>query len=132
MHPGRLLGPRAIAIATAIAASGCTVTAPLLGAGPARAGDVRLLDDALTAARVAGYRPIEIDPEHGRFVVIAHSDQSGRTRFGIQCFQDGFLSVVPRGPTIDPEGRRFRMPAGLREEYAALAQDLDHVTRVRP
>ena len=63
------LGSAALLFCPAVAfAPGCgAVPAPVLGTGRVTAGDATILDDALSAARTAGYRPVDVTPESGRF-----------------------------------------------------------------
>lgn len=104
---------------------------PVLGAGPFEDADAALLDDALTAARTAGYRPTAIEREHGRFEVVARSDGRGATRFVVQCFADGWISIVARGPRVREEADgRFSMPSAVRTEYTALAEEIDRTVTV--
>jgi hypothetical protein len=113
------------ALLTAVAlllAGGCAVPVTILGAGPLAADDPMILDYALLAVRNEGYRPIELDPNAGRFEV---ESRSGRARFVVQCFADGWISIVPVGPGIDREGDRFSMSRSLRDEYGHLAAAID-------
>ena len=122
-----------IASALLIGASigGCGgVPAPPLGAGPIDRVEGGIFEETLIAVRTAGYRPIDIEAESGRFVVIARSDSQGATRFVVQCFRDGWISVVPSGPGVTEAGGRYSMPRAIRTEYARLAEEIDQAMTV--
>lgn len=133
-----MITPRAargllLALATALATvCACTVSAPILGAGPARPGDTWLFEDALRGARAAGYHPVAADAEAGSFELVARGDRSGATHFVVQCFSDGWVSIVVAGPGVERAGERFRMSPALRDEYAHLAQEIDGAVPVWP
>lgn len=107
--------------------SGCrTARAPILGSGPLGTVDGTLFEDVIFAAESAGYRPIELEPAAGRFAVVARSDGRGGTRFVVQCFADGWVSITPTGPGIEMlDDGRLEMPTRVRDEYAALAEEVD-------
>jgi hypothetical protein len=116
-----------------LACSACgAVTTQVLAAGPGTAGDPHLLDDAIRGAHMAGYQAMRIDAERGRFEVVARSDRSGLTRFTIQCFREGWVTIVPSdGPVTRVEGA-IRVPARLRDEHGRLAAEIQRMIEVRP
>ncbi len=107
-------------------------TVPVLGAGPGRAGDPSILDDAIRGAQQAGYQPLRIDADRGRFVLISRADRSGLTRFEVQCFAEGWISIVPTDGTVERDEEHIRAPAGVRAEYLRLAAEISRVIAVRP
>jgi hypothetical protein len=116
-----------------LGAAGCNVVpSHVLGAGPVSPGDPRLLDDVILAVRGAGYRPLELEPESGRFELVAQSDRRGETRFVVQCFSDGWVSILPVGPGVTESDGHLSMPRALRNEYGALAEAIDEGLVVMP
>lgn len=114
----------ALAGAAVTLVSACTVSTPILGAGPARPGDPMAFDDALRGARAAGYHAVDEEPEAGRFSIVSRTDRSGATRFVVQCYSDGWISIVVVGPRVQRVGDRLVMHPRLRAEYAALAEEV--------
>lgn len=113
-------------------ACGSSSLAPVLGAGPARPGDPELFRDAVRALSSLGYSPHDLDAPHGTFVVIARSDRTGHTRFTVQCFADGYVSIAPDGGRTTREGEQFRLGRRTHEEYLRLAAALGAGIEVRP
>ncbi len=130
----RWTGGIVFAIALSLASSACASHAPLpiLGGGPGREADPQVFDDAIRSAQSLAYQPLQLDPEHGRFVVLARGDRSGTTHFRVQCFREGFVSVVPEGPTIDRVGDAVRIEGHLRDEYLRFATAIANGVTVRP
>lgn len=113
---------RTTASMLALVLAGCTVPVAMLGSGPLTAGDPMILDYALQAARAEGYRPVELDPSGGRFEVAARNEHA---HFAVQCFADGWVSVIPSGPTVERDGSGFSMSRRLRDEYGHFAEAID-------
>ncbi|MBX7191501.1 MAG: hypothetical protein K1X94_05565 [Sandaracinaceae bacterium] len=105
---------------------------PILGGGPGRAGDPEIFDDALRGVRTLSYQPTQLRPEQGSFVVIARSDRSGATQFRVQCFREGYVSVVPEGPAVERVGEDLHLSGRLREEYLRVATAVSNAIEVRP
>lgn len=130
---GAMRFARSLALAGLLALAGCagSITTPVLGGGPGASGDPRVLDDAMHGVQAVGYQPLRVDPAAGRFVVLAQSDRNGLTQFAVQCFREGFVSIVPDGPGITQEGERFRMPGPIAQEYRRLAFAVSAAIEVR-
>jgi len=114
---------RSLALATTLALAGCagTVTVPILGGGPGTPGDPRVLDDALRGVQSAGYQPLRVDEAAGRFIVLARSDRNGLTRFLVQCFREGYVSIEAEGPGVSRDEGHLRLPAAVAQEYRRIA-----------
>lgn len=123
------LRPLFLAAALAVAPA-CVSTVPILGAGPGRPGDPWLFDDAVRGANAAGYHDVASDPEHGRFEVVARADRTGATRFVVQCFSDGWISIVVTGPRVHREGDHLVLHPRVRAEYTAFAEELGEALTV--
>lgn len=104
---------------------------PVLGAGPGRPGDPEIFHDAVRALSTLGYQPHGLDAPHGTFYVIARSDRTGRTRFTVQCFADGYVSLVPEGGHVERDGEQLRLGRHTHEEYLRLAAALGTGIEVR-
>lgn len=120
-------------IALAFACTACgTVAAHVLGAGPGTPGDPRIFDDAIRGAQVAGYQPLRIDAEHGRFELVSRVDRSGLTRFAVQCHADGWVTIVPSEGALERRGDEVRVSPGLRNEQGRIAAEIGRAVEVRP
>ncbi len=118
----------------ALSLAGCASAVPIsiLGGGPGRPGDPRIFDDAVRGAQSAGYQPQQLDPEAGRFSLLARTDRTGRTRFVVQCFADGYVSVVPEGSRVTHQGEELALPPRVRDEYARVTASIVGAIEVRP
>jgi hypothetical protein len=119
------------AVGLALAGCGGVASAPL-AAGPGRPGDPRVLDDAIRGAQLAGYPALRIDAQHGRFEVVARADRSGLTRFTVQCWREGWVTVVPTEGAITHRGHEVIVSPRVRDEQRRLAAELSRVIEVRP
>lgn len=122
-----------VVLASCAALSACAGPrlVPVLGGGPGRPGDPHILGDAAGAVQVLGYQPRALDAEHGSFYVTARSDRSGLTRFTVQCFSDGFVSILPSGGAVTREGDALRLPPRIHQEYLRLAASIAASIEVR-
>jgi hypothetical protein len=131
------VSPRIFAVLLVIAAStiapGCARAhmVPILGGGPGRPGDPEILRDAVRALQVLGYQPQALDATHGTFHVIARSDRSGLTRFVVQCFSDGYVSIVPEGGSVRRVGEETQLLPRVHDEYLRLAASIGSGIEVR-
>ena len=103
----------------------------VLGGGPGRPGDPEILRDAVRAVQVLGYQPHSLDAVHGTFYVLARTDRTGLTRFTVQCFSDGYVSIVPEGGTVRRQSEELVLMPRLREEYIRLAASIGTSIEVR-
>lgn len=118
----------ALALALSLALGACASTHPIppLGAGPYVAEDGLVFGRVLAAAQEAGYLPRAIDEAHGRFELIARSDLRGQLYFRVQCTSDGWIVVLPDGPSISRDERgRFELTRHLAREYEALVAAIE-------
>jgi len=122
-----------LVVAASVLASGCAGarTVPVLGGGPGRPGDPEILRDAVRAVQVLGYQPHALDAPHGTFYVLARSDRTGLTRFTVQCFSDGYVSVVPEGGAVRRVGEQMQLVPRLYDEYVRLAASIGSGIEVR-
>lgn len=119
--------------AAAVVSPGCggARAVPVLGGGPGRPGDPEILRDAVRAVQVLGYQPHGLDAAHGTFYVLARSDRTGLTRFTVQCFSDGYVSVVPEGGAVRRSGEELVLVPRLHDEYLRLAASIGSGIEVR-
>jgi hypothetical protein len=120
-------------IVASVFAPGCAGarTVPVLGGGPGRPGDPEILRDAVRAVQVLGYQPHGLDMPHGTFYLLARSDRTGLTRFTVQCFSDGYVSIVPEGGSVRRVGDEMQLVPRLHDEYLRLAAAIGAGIEVR-
>ncbi len=75
-----------------------------------------------TLTQSRGYTVVEANPASGTLRVAA----STRTRRGeytltIQCYREGWVSVIPSGPGVRREGDQWVVPESLAAEYLDLS-----------
>jgi hypothetical protein len=81
--------------------------------------------------QVLGYQPHGLDAPHGTFYVLARSDRTGLTRFTVQCFSDGYVSLVPEGGSVRRVGEEVHLLPRLHDEYVRLAASIGSGIEVR-
>lgn len=101
-----------------------TDTAPL-ALQPSMAADAALFEALTTAARGRGYEILIADASRGSFTVSAQYARHGRRAvetytFEVQCYREGWVTVVPTGPRVRRDGDHIHLPSELRREYRDL------------
>jgi hypothetical protein len=82
----------------------------------------QLFEAVSAAAQAQGYRALQSDPASGLLIVQASStSRYGSSTFAIQCYQEGWVRVVPNGAGVRPMGSTFTVPSPLRPEMESLA-----------
>ena len=79
----------------------------------------------LRATEFAGYRVVEEDAEHGRFVVLGFSEERGDdaavTFFAVQVYADGSAEITPSGHLVKPaDGTMHRKVDSELERFLAV------------
>jgi hypothetical protein len=114
-----------VSLLLAVGCGGGPVRVPQLGLGPFQPGDGSVFEETMRAAIATGHMPTQADPVHGRFVLLATSDPFRETRFVVQCYADGWVTVSPSGRRVEVTGTSFRVPHEVRAEYAQLVIGLE-------
>jgi hypothetical protein len=125
------IGIVALACLCALTACGGPPPVPILGGGPGTPGDPEILRDAIRSVQTLGYQPRGIDAPHGTFYVVSRTDRTGATRFTVQCFREGWVSVVAEGGTIERIGSEIRLTRRMRDEYGRVASAIAAGIEVR-
>ncbi len=97
----------------------------LVGRAP-DAPSMAALQRVIGAVRAQGYEPNPVQPEMGRFAIMArYTDGLGRYTITVECFGDGHVLLSPRGPRVRRHADYYDLPRPLRDEILDIARGLE-------
>src|SRR5688572_11254393 len=110
--------------AVLIGACGRLSSVPPLSVGPVQPAP-ETFQQLVTFVQARGYTPLEADPATGTLRVQANtSSRRGAYMFTLQCYREGWVSIIPNGPNVRRDGDVWLLPGSLREEYVDLGTAL--------
>ncbi len=101
-------------------------TVPALSLGPLPSPGAASFDAITSEVSARGYPPLDADPVHGTFRVLALSSPRGVPyTFTFQFSREGYVVVTPAGPRARPSGDgAWELPAAVGLEYMQLVSAL--------
>lgn len=121
----------ALAMSSTLCASctDLTVVRPVV-VHPTQQPSPEVFDRLVSAVRREGYEIRLVQRNRGRFAAFArYADEHGRYTMAVECYADGYISITPSGPRVEPQGEQWILPSSLRAEVVELATLLDQVAR---
>lgn len=89
--------------------------------GPYSSPPDQTFQTVLAAAQSRGYVPLEADPSLGLILFASQHRQWGPTFIRVQCWNGGWVQVVPDGPVVRRQGDRYVLPGPLYLEVRDFA-----------
>jgi hypothetical protein len=110
--------------------AGLDTLRPIVLHAPRAAASRAVFDRLVSSAEHMGYQPVVVQPDRGRFGVVArYTERDDGYRIAVECFSDGSIRLTPIGARVELIEGYYILPGELRREMIAFARDLQPALR---